>query len=357
MSGKKLAVGFQYDTQRISDDFAQQFKATLLYEIENLETLGETNVDEVLNGFGLIRNDGCKSLTEIGLSSLEQLCLLGAINNRLGISLNEVDFFALCTVDDVFGVVDHHVCLRHTHFVKLTNGQRKTDLRIFGFPLAGVAASVFDPWCHMLPDNIAVHALAYPEPSVLSRLTFDDFINGIVAVLEDMSDQPMVFVGSSFGAIVAYEVSCRLKRPPEALLVIGSRTPDPENMRFTYHQMSDDMLNTQLKAMGSPEKEVLVIDNTLLRSAKDALRAVSQLAESYTSTSKLLTGCKVISIWPQEDTMVSCRQQQSWENLVPSDLYEFHSIKGGHRVLLDDPKEIFTIANVSSLVEVLVADR
>ena len=40
-----------------------------------------------------------------------------------------------------------------------------------------------------------------------------------------------------------------------------------------------------------------------------------------------------------------------------SDLYEFHSIKGGHRVLLYDPKEIFTIANLSSLVEVLVADK
>src|ERR671919_747384 len=82
------------------------------------------------------------------------------------------------------------------------------DLRLFCFPYAGGAASIFRTWPSGLPGSIDVAAVQLPgretrlaEPPV-RRL--DALVAAMAPALEPFLDRPFALFGHSMGALIAF---------------------------------------------------------------------------------------------------------------------------------------------------------
>lgn len=104
----------------------------------------------------------------------------------------------------------------------------KERLRLFCFPYAGGAASVFTQWQQDLPT---VQVCAVQLPGRQNRLAEPPFTrveplaDALTAVIRQYGDMPFAFYGHSVGGFVVFELARRLRAaggPQPAALLIGS---------------------------------------------------------------------------------------------------------------------------------------
>jgi surfactin synthase thioesterase subunit len=229
-------------------------------------------------------------------------------------------------------------------------------VRLIGFQQVGVAPSILDPWCDLVPDGVSIHALRYPDFNAvgdLSAMSFDRFIDGLVKALAPLAGQPMVFVGGCFGGILAYETACRMADQPVGMVFIGSGAPSLDGPAPTYHLMDDDQLKHELVRMKSMPEQFLGNDD-FLAPVFIALRGMSQLATSYRPKLEVLRGCDLTSIWPRFDVTLGKRDMIAWSDMT-NGRFSFAEIDGEHAVLMDDPLGVYEVSGLDTLLRTLVS--
>src|SRR5579883_2155511 len=89
-------------------------------------------------------------------------------------------------------------------------------LRLFCFPYAGGAASIYRLWPQLLPETIEVHAIQLPgregrllEPTYVRLAPIIDEVTQAIAPL---LDRPFALFGHSLGALLAFELARQLRR-------------------------------------------------------------------------------------------------------------------------------------------------
>jgi medium-chain acyl-[acyl-carrier-protein] hydrolase len=106
-------------------------------------------------------------------------------------------------------------------------------LRLFGFPYGGGGASVYTTWPKDLPDGVELCPVQTPgresrfaEPPVIRMPRMIDLL---MDVLPSYLDRPFALFGHSVGALIAFELTRRLRRqglrPPEWLFVSAHPSP------------------------------------------------------------------------------------------------------------------------------------
>ncbi|WP_147305498.1 non-ribosomal peptide synthetase [Alkalilimnicola ehrlichii] len=355
MSGGRLAVGFQYDHNRLDDDFAEALATAIRAEVAGLPSAAHgagNRIHNILRDFGLEPSDRQQALSAAGLGSLDRLRLAGALKAVARRRLDVVTFMSLRTVGEVLDAIGGARGELRVKLVELSATLAHPHARIIGFPQAGAAASAFDPWCELVSPEVAVHALQAPDPATLASASFETLVTAIAEAVEALTDVPCIFVGSSFGAILAFETALRLTRRPTALFVVGSPAPTLEFEAPTYHLMDDAAIDALLRKMRMATDALP--EEALLRAGREALRAMSRLAQSYSPTGAPLVDCNIVSVWPRGDRLVTAEHMQGWQTLAGSE-YTAVTVSGGHAVLVEDPERLYAECGIASLVERLLS--
>ena len=159
--------------------------------------------------------------------------------------------------------------------------------RLFAFPHAGGSASLFGSWAGLLPPSVQLCAIELPgrgarmaEPC---RVSTEPLVKDIVAALAPYLDLPFSFFGTSYGALLAYDVArhlCFSGGPrPVKLFVAARQAPDlPE--RQPIHHLDEEDFIAALRSLGGIPSEIL--DQDEVRSVfLPALRADFTANETY----------------------------------------------------------------------------
>src|SRR5262245_32711610 len=109
----------------------------------------------------------------------------------------------------------------------------RARLRLFCFPSAGGGASAYAPWAELLPAGVELCRVQLPgresrfvEPAAGS---LDELLPRVHAALRPFFDVPFSLFGHSMGALLAFELTLRLRaageRLPASLYPSGHRAP------------------------------------------------------------------------------------------------------------------------------------
>src|SRR5262249_54363272 len=117
---------------------------------------------------------------------------------------------------------------RATKWIQRLRAQGE-GIRLLCFPHAGGGASAFDSWRTTFPSGIEVCPVQYPgrenrwgEPAAAG---LDNLLAALADDLAQLWSEPFAFLGHSFGALVAFELTRVLIRqgraPPIRLFLSG----------------------------------------------------------------------------------------------------------------------------------------
>ena len=229
---------------------------------------------------------------------------------------------------------DTHLWLRYLRRRPLA------DLQLFCFPFAGGGASAFRKWDTKLPGNIEVCAIQLPGRE--DRLLEPPFrqIGPLVNALSELVviglDKPFVFFGHSMGALVAFELSRRLRRlggrQPDHLIVSGFRAPHLPDRQAPTYDLPETSFLEELRRLGGTPDEVLQ-SSELMTLFTPTLRADFALSETYAYVHEVPLECSISAFVGSDDQEVSYDEVAAWRHHTNGS-FSLQSIPGDHFFLL-----------------------
>jgi medium-chain acyl-[acyl-carrier-protein] hydrolase len=213
---------------------------------------------------------------------------------------------------------------------------RQAKLKIFCFPYAGGAASVYKNWPDLLPPTVRVIPVELPGRG--TRLKDPPFVSmpALIGVLAEailpLLDTPFTFFGHSMGALIAFELARYLRHEcgyePEMLFASGRRAPQvPDSNPVTYNLPKDEFIEELGKLDGTP-KEVLE-HGELMEMMTPLLRADFQLVQEYKYIANSQLQCPISVYGGFQDKHVSRDLLLPWRELTSS-RFALHMLPGGH---------------------------
>jgi len=190
--------------------------------------------------------------------------------------------------------------VRDKLWLKCPEPNARARLRLFCFPYAGGAASIFRRWPEYLSSDIELCAVQLPgrenrlgEP-MFTRL--DRLVKKLVEVCLPVMDRPFAFYGHSMGTLIAFELARELRRQqrpePVRLLVSGRcapHTPDPEP---PLHRLADAEFVDGLRRYNGTQEAVLN-NRDLMELLVPLLRADFALCETYVYKMEAPLACPI----------------------------------------------------------------
>jgi medium-chain acyl-[acyl-carrier-protein] hydrolase len=164
----------------------------------------------------------------------------------------------------------------------------RSQLRLFCFPYAGGAATIYRQWPQSLPAFVEV--IAVQPPGRGARLKETPFTNlrplvesAAVAILPEL-DRPFALFGHSMGAIIAFELAHLLLDrhglKPSRLFVSGRRAPQiPTSDSETFKLPDAEFIEELRRLQGTPD-EVLA-EPELMQLILPLLRADFEVVQTY----------------------------------------------------------------------------
>jgi medium-chain acyl-[acyl-carrier-protein] hydrolase len=214
----------------------------------------------------------------------------------------------------------------------------QAPLRLFCFPYAGGSTAAFLPWLPALSDRVEVHLVEYAghgtrlsEPPV-ARLEplLDDVADAVFAAL----DRPFAFFGHSMGALVAYELTHRLRDAGRSLPVQlflsaagAPHTPDPDPDR-PIHKLSDARLLRKLEEYNGVASSVLA-HRELMRLMLPIVRADFQACETHPYRLGPPLDCPIAAFGGTSDPWVTPDRVEAWRCYTRA-RFGFRVLAGDH---------------------------
>jgi medium-chain acyl-[acyl-carrier-protein] hydrolase len=168
-----------------------------------------------------------------------------------------------------------------------TTPKPQATRRLFCFPYGGGGASIYHAWAKKLPAEVEVIAIQPPgREHRIREAAFRDIkplIEELVEEIVPLLDKPFVFFGHSMGALLAYELTCELRRRgyklPLRLYASSHLAPQIPRVSHTY-LLSDEEFWERVRLLNGTPKEVL--QNAELRElVLPTLKADFQMCETY----------------------------------------------------------------------------
>jgi medium-chain acyl-[acyl-carrier-protein] hydrolase len=195
---------------------------------------------------------------------------------------------------------------------------RRASVRLFCFPYAGGADSVFRSWQQILTDTIEVCPVQLPGRG--SRITeppctdIKQLVQDAGQALAPYLDKPFAFFGHSLGALIAFELARYLKREysesPVHLFASGRCSPQTTNGPLDL-KLFDSKLPEMLRRYNGTPEEVLD-DPELMELILPVLRADLALCKSYIYTPQLPFSFPITAFGGLDDHGVPRRYIESW---------------------------------------------
>lgn len=217
----------------------------------------------------------------------------------------------------------------------------RVSLRLFCFPYAGGGALVYRDWHRILPGSIGVYAAQLPgRGDRLAEPPFRDLpalIEPLIEAIKPYLDKPFAFFGHSMGALIAFELSRKLRSEyglkPAHLFVSGRRAPQlPDSDRITYNLAEAEFIEELRRLKGTPRE--MLENPELMQLVGPVLRADFQACQTYVYSDSPPLRCPITVFGGLQDNDVTREYLQPWRNqtsvaftlrLLPGDHFFLHS--------------------------------
>lgn len=222
-------------------------------------------------------------------------------------------------------------------WLRISHPKPHARLRLFCFPYAGGAASIFRAWPQYLPADIELCAVQLPgrENRIRERpfTVLAELVQALLPNLSPYLDKPFALFGHSMGALIAYETAQQLQeqdRPPTHLLVSGRRAPIlPEPEALLHTLPSDEAFLSELQRRYNNLPAIMFEDAEVRELFVPLLRADFMLLETYQSRVHTSLPCPLVALGGADDPRVSPAQLRAWQALTQAD-FALRIFPGGH---------------------------
>jgi medium-chain acyl-[acyl-carrier-protein] hydrolase len=204
------------------------------------------------------------------------------------------------------------------------------NLRIYAFHHAGGSASGY-LWRKHFPDEIEVCAVQLPGresrflQAPITRMAA--VVDELAPIIQSTVDLPFAFFGHSMGALIAFNVTRRLRASgaplPRHLFVSAHRAPQLTN-RDPIHGLPDEEFLARLgdSRLASLEPELREIFLPIVR-------ADITICETYRHEPEAALPCPITALGGEEDHMVNEAELRAWEAHTAS-TFDLQMFPGGH---------------------------
>jgi medium-chain acyl-[acyl-carrier-protein] hydrolase len=214
-------------------------------------------------------------------------------------------------------------------------------VRLYCFPYAGGAASIFRGWADALPAEIEVRPVQPPGRESRIREPAFTRVEPLVAAFlaghgDDLGAMPAAFFGHSMGALLAYELARALRREgrpaPVRLFVSARRAPHLPARERPIYALPEEEFRAELRELkGTPEE---VLDHPeLMELVGPLLRADFELIDTYEHAPGDPLGCPISAFGGIADATVSEEEMAGWRRhtagpfrlrMLPGDHFFLH---------------------------------
>lgn len=218
--------------------------------------------------------------------------------------------------------------------------------RLFCFPYAGGNPYLFREWAPLLDPGIELLALQAPGKGARIMeapcARVDELVDGLLPAIRPLLDErPFSFFGHSNGALIAFELACRLQRlglpRPRRLFLAGNPAPWTREHTRDYLSMSDAEFVQVLRDLQGTPEEVLA-DRDLLQVVLPGLRADFALSQSYRFDHPEPLDVAAVLVHGEHDSF-ALERTQAWQRHLARPA-ELHRLPGGHFFLHSHLREL-----------------
>ncbi|KRA14340.1 thioesterase domain-containing protein [Lysobacter sp. Root604] len=224
-------------------------------------------------------------------------------------------------------------------------GDAPVRARLICLPYAGGNARVFHGWAESLPG---IEVLAIESPGKGGRVLeppcvdLDRVCKTLLAELAPLlnTSVPYSFFGHSNGALIAFELCCRLQaagaRMPKRLLLSACGAPWARQ-KLSYSILDDAAFKAMLRDFKATPPEVLECE-PLLDLLLPGLRADFALAENHACAWPSLRGVATRLFYGAEDSIPE-PELAAWTQRIELPV-DFECLPGGHFFIHDERKRL-----------------
>jgi medium-chain acyl-[acyl-carrier-protein] hydrolase len=205
-------------------------------------------------------------------------------------------------------------------WVRAWNPRPEAKVRLVCFPWAGGSALAFRPWAMSFPPEVEVCAIEYPGRSTRDHEPplhdVGQLVAGVASANPLLLGTPLVVVGYSLGALVAYEWLLQLARqglaPSVHLLPCARRAPHLPGRHAPVHALPQAELITVLRERFDAIPDVLLGEPELLERFMIPLRADLTAVENYRYVKRRPLDCPITALGGRRDPDVSREELSAW---------------------------------------------
>ncbi|SDK75169.1 Surfactin synthase thioesterase subunit [Actinopolyspora mzabensis] len=234
-------------------------------------------------------------------------------------------------------------------------------LRLFCLPYAGGSARIFSDWQSRLPEHVECVPLELPGRGIRFNETpherLDPLLDELLPAVLARRDRPFALFGHSLGALLAFELSRRLRQHrllPCHLFVSAFRAPHLPVHGTPDHSLPDEQFRARLREFNGTPQEVLD-DEGLMELLIPILRADLAIPDTYSHVSESPLDCSLTAFAGTDDGEYTTAEVAEWAGhtsqefklkIMPGDHFFLHHHQ--HSLLdeisqrltaIDDPDE------------------
>ena len=216
--------------------------------------------------------------------------------------------------------------------------------RLFCFPHAGGGSAIYVRFKRHLPFDI-VPVLLPGRDRRLSERPFTlmaPLVDAIAEAIKPILDAPFAFFGHSMGALLAYEVACRLRDNgsplPSHLLVSSRRAPHIPDSEPPCSRLPDRRFIDTLQQRYNALPQVVVNDPELLKVFLPILRADYTMLDNWRHRPAPPLPCS-IHCFAGTNERTSPADLEAWSRHTTK-TFALTRIPGGHFYFVTDPKPL-----------------
>jgi medium-chain acyl-[acyl-carrier-protein] hydrolase len=221
-------------------------------------------------------------------------------------------------------------------WVRISCPRPTARVRLICLPFAGGSANSYWEWPTWLPEHVEVVPIQLPgrgnrfdEPAIDSAGLL---VNRLLAGLMSYLDRPFALFGHSMGALVAFEITTRLRvmgLEPVHFFASGCKAPHlPSDRSRDRRHLPDREFIAAVSEMNGVPHEVLE-NADLMELVLPALRSDFKLVETYQYRSQPPLRCPISAFGGLQDNEVTQDEIEAWScHTVGS--FQVHMLPGDH---------------------------
>jgi surfactin synthase thioesterase subunit len=209
-------------------------------------------------------------------------------------------------------------------------------LRLFCFPYAGGAASIYRSWVHELPVGVELCPVQLPGRETRHReqpfTRMAALVEAASRALLPLFDVPFCLFGHSLGGLVCFELARQLRRQhgisPQHLIVSGQGAPQLHQRSALRYDLPEDEFLAGLTRLSGTPKEALE-SRELMELLLPMIRADCEVYDTYEYLNEPALDCSISAYGGLDDPEWSRDEVEAWSGQTAS-RFALHMFPGDH---------------------------